>query len=110
MLILTFLCLVIGLSVSAIATQPIADSLLANQIKIAEESQNAGPVATTLSTNPTEAAGTAIKPLSELTVHLGADAIAQISLIAFLLALVASIMGVIYITRYEPMKILSERN
>jgi putative ABC transport system permease protein len=109
MLILTFVCLVIGLTVSAFSTQPIADSLLTNQIKIAEETQNSGPAASTLSTDPA-AAGTALKPLSELTVNIGADAVLQISLIAFLLALVASIMGVIYITRYEPMKILSERN
>jgi putative ABC transport system permease protein len=110
MLILTFICLVIGLAISTFSTQPIADTLLSNQIKIAEESQNAGQTVTTMTTDPGQQNGTTLKPLSELTVHLGANEVAQISLIAFLLAFVASIMGVIYITRYEPMKILSERN
>jgi putative ABC transport system permease protein len=109
MIVLTVLCLCLGLGAATAVSQPIADGLLENQVKIAAESQNQGIAQDTFSTDPSAASET-LKPLSELTIHLGADAVLQIILIAILLAIVSSIMGVVYITRYEPMKILSERN
>jgi putative ABC transport system permease protein len=109
MIVLTVICLGLGLGAATAVSQPIADGLLENQVKIAAESQNQGIAQDTFSTDP-GAAAEALKPLSELTIHLGADAVLQIILIAILLAIVSSIMGVVYITRYEPMKILSERN
>jgi putative ABC transport system permease protein len=109
MIVLTLICLGIGLGAATAVSQPIADGLLENQVKIAAEAQNQGIAPDTFTTDP-GAAKEALKPLSELTIHLGGDAILQIILIAILLAIVSSIMGVVYITRYEPMKILSERN
>jgi putative ABC transport system permease protein len=109
MLVLTFVCLIVGFSASAVATQPIADSLLENQIEIAEQTQANNKTDSISSINPTDQAA-APTALSELKVHLGVDAAIEITLIAILLAIVASIIGVVYITRYEPTKILSERN
>ncbi|MDR0885293.1 MAG: ABC transporter permease [Clostridiales Family XIII bacterium] len=111
MIALTFACLIIGLSVSAFASQPIADSLLKNQIQIAEEAPTGNTVShLDFGASAGAPASDDAKPLSELSVHLDFDAAIQIILIAIMLAIVSSIMGIVYITRYEPMKILSERN
>ncbi|MNJ02446.1 hypothetical protein D3C73_1624050 [compost metagenome] len=53
---------------------------------------------------------TDLKPLSELHVSLSKDAAIQIIMISLILAGISSIAGIMYITKYEPMKILSERN
>jgi putative ABC transport system permease protein len=114
MLIMTLFCLAIGFAISAVISQPIADSLLRNQIELAAEAakNNMGSVT---SINAGAAAGgagvdAARTPLSQLTVALTAGAVTQISLIALALAVVSSAVGIVYITRFEPMKILSERN
>jgi putative ABC transport system permease protein len=109
MLLITAACLVIGFSVSSVVSQPVADSLLENQIKIAEQTKNSGFTAITQSTDPF-AGQKNNTPLSELDVTLGWDAALQITMIALLLAVISSIIGIIFITRYEPMRILSERN
>ncbi|MDR0837785.1 MAG: ABC transporter permease [Propionibacteriaceae bacterium] len=115
MLIMTLFCLAIGFAVSAVISQPIADSLLRNQIELAAETAKNGMGGVT-SINAGAGAGTgagadsALTPLSQLTVALTAGAISQISLIALALAVVSSAVGIVYITRFEPMKILSERN
>ena len=38
------------------------------------------------------------------------EAVAKIAVIALVLAGVSSLVGILYITKYEPIKILSERN
>ena len=106
MLVITAVCLVLGLGIGAIAAQPIADSLLEEQIAIAKEGPNYGGMimATPIGGDP---AGEA---LSEIDVHLSGEAVVQITLIALFLTLISSIGGILYITRFEPMKILSERS
>lgn len=106
MLVITAVCLVLGLGIGAIAAQPVADSLLEEQIAIAKEGPNYGGMimATPIGGDP---AGEA---LSEIDVHLSGEAVVQITLIALFLTLISSIGGILYITRFEPMKILSERS
>lgn len=104
-IIITVICLAIGLSVSSVASQPIADSLLAEQVKIAEEIQNQNPGMVGI--NPDKAT---LSPLSKVDVNLDMQAVTQIILASLLIAGVSSITGIFYITRYEPMRILSERN
>jgi putative ABC transport system permease protein len=44
-----------------------------------------------------------------MNVNLSAMAILQIIIVSLVLAISASIVGIIHVTRYEPIKILSER-
>ena len=50
------------------------------------------------------------KPLSEIEIKITPEAIYQIILISVALAMISSLVGVLHITKYEPIKILSERN
>ncbi|TPB41178.1 ABC transporter permease, partial [Burkholderia pseudomallei] len=48
--------------------------------------------------------------LEKLDVFLSGEAILSITLIALLLGVVSAGIGILYINRYEPRKILTERN
>lgn len=87
------ICLVIGLSIGAIAAQPMSDMISQNNQK--QVQNNFGMPQ--------------IKP-EEIKVSLTPKAIIDVSIIALLIAVISSSVGVLYILRYEPMKILSERN
>lgn len=91
-LIMTILCLGLSLSVGAMAAQPISD-------KISESQQ--------IQSNDL---GMAQVETEQIEVFLTADAAMKISLVAIVLIIVSSSAGVLYISRYEPMRILSERN
>lgn len=107
MLALTTICLVLGFGVGAAAAQPVANGMLDDQIRIAQENeqkamQNYGGI---ISDSDSGAAA-----MSELDVGLDAAAAVEIVLIALLISVIASAAGVAAVTKYEPMKILSERN
>ena len=106
MLLITAICLGLGLGIGAVTAQPIADSLLEEQVAIAEEGANAGGV---LIGTPIGGNAPVNEALSEIDVNLSAEAVTQIALIALFLTIISSIGGILYITRFEPMKILSER-
>ncbi|MFA9380873.1 MAG: ABC transporter permease [Acetanaerobacterium sp.] len=109
MLVITALCLVLGLGVGSVVSQPVANSMLSNQIELAENNQSNGGgmvIATPIGGNTDDDE----TPLSELEANLNIHAVIQIILISLALAGVSSIVGILYITKYEPMKILSERN
>ncbi|MGF7004100.1 putative ABC transport system permease protein [Lachnospiraceae bacterium PF1-21] len=106
-LIITSLCLILGLGVGALVSQPVADTLLESQIQIAEEAEFSG--------NVQQVGGTFSnlrerQRLSEVEISMSGEAILTIVIIALALGLVSSLSGILYITKYEPMKILSERN
>ena len=109
MIVLTVICLALGLGVSAFASQPVADTLLDKQIEIIENN-NKNQMNGKMTFNIDSRSSEENTPLSELEVNLNSQAIAQISLIALGLAVVSSVVGIFYITKYEPIKILSERN
>ncbi|MCL2665672.1 MAG: hypothetical protein FWE82_08670, partial [Defluviitaleaceae bacterium] len=50
------------------------------------------------------------KPLSEMSVGLNARVVAAIIFVSLLLVAVSSAAGISRITKFEPMRILSERN
>lgn len=107
MLIITCFCLVLGLGAGATASQPVANSMLQNQIEQAEnKNDDMGAIGVPIAVD----GGEEQKPLSELQIHLSSDAVLQIVLISLTLAGLSSLVGILYITKYEPMKILSERN
>ena len=105
-LVITALCLCLGLGIGSAVAQPISDSMLQSQVEIAEltaQSEESDGLSTVDSIiNPA-------KPLSEVEIHMGADAVVRMSAIALALAGVSSLVGIWYLTRWEPMKILSER-
>ena len=107
MLALTVLCLALGFGVGSVAAQPVANGLLQSQIQIAQENEqkameNYGGIIADSDSNA--------QALSEIDVGLDAASGAEIALIALGISLLASAAGVAAVTKYEPMKILSERN
>jgi putative ABC transport system permease protein len=88
------ICLVIGLSIGAITAQPVSDKITESQ-QVQMQNNNFGD---------------ALVEPQEINVSLTPHAVLNVSGIAVLLAILSSSVGVLYILRYEPMKILSERN
>lgn len=110
-IVITAVCLCIGLGVGSLVSQPIADSMLQDQIEIAEQSELSanGGGNHAMNINDIKKDNTA-EPLSDIDVSLNGKAIMKIVFISLALAGVSSLVGILYITKYEPMKILSERN
>lgn len=102
-LTIALVCLTIGLALSTTFSQPIADMLLENQIRIAEEQKQNSETMELLPGVEEESA------ISEISVQLTPQAIGQIGGLALVLVLISSMAGILYITGFEPMKILSER-
>jgi len=110
---LTAICLALGLVAGTIAAQPVADTILRQQVEAvgharATGHQEMGTVGGMIlfdlpEVNPAE-------PLSEISVSVGIDVMVQIAAISLLLAFIASMIGIVNITKYEPIKILMERN
>lgn len=103
----TMLAVMLGLGVGSLAAQPISDKLLADQIEQRQEQmENMG--------GNFGGSGTAMpntdEIVSSLNVTLDAGVIFGMFLIGVLLVIISSAMSLVYITRYEPIKILSERN
>ena len=114
-IMLTALCLLIGLGMGSAAAQPIANSLLESRVTAAEaKSEEAGDdrfakvVMYGGQMQTVESVG--YKPESEITVGLSAGIIIQIIIITLGLAALSGIIGVAIITQYEPLKILRERS
>ena len=111
-LMITVLCLFIGLGVGALVSQPVTDTLLAGQIenaKVAEDTPSFGGQLYIAGVGSSEA-DSSLTPLEELDVSLELDTILEIIAIALILASIASTVSIIKITKYEPIKILMERN
>lgn len=107
MIMITAACLLIGLGIGAMISQPVADSLLQNQIEIANENPAL--------MGPGGFGGFAfgqeeLTSLSDLNVNISASAVGQIIMISFLLAGISSLAGIYFVTKYEPIKILSNRS
>ncbi len=114
MLIITSLCLALGLGVGTLAAQPVTNYLLAQQIQAAEAaSQMPGLGGGAMTIGSIASTGTAVsnaKPLSEINIMLDLKTILQIVAITLLLATFAAFVAISRITKYEPIKILAERN
>jgi putative ABC transport system permease protein len=130
-LMVTAFCLVLGLSAGTLSAQRVSDALLSWQNDVAEETAPAQNPSHSQITVPGGRGGgftigrsgpggmlsiggqnnqTEALPLTEMNVSLGFDTLWQIVVIAIFLAAAASVIGIITITRHEPIKILSERN
>ena len=112
---ITTLCLVIGLGIGSAAAQPIGDGLLESRVAAAEErsvelghDRVASVVIFGGQMQTVHSIGH--RPESEITVGMGANTVIQIIFITLGLAALSGIIGVALITQYEPLKILRERN
>ena len=105
-LAITAVCLIIGLGVGAAVAQPVSDMLLQEQIAVAEQSDNSGTGMYFAGTQ----GDTNAKPLTALDVSLNLKVVALIILISLVLVIISSVTGISNITKYEPIKILMERN
>ena len=109
------ICLVLGLGLGSITAQPIANGMLegrvATEMATAEAQGDGGRFLMTGGQQQIigdDAAG--YVPVSEIELSLGTDVIMQIVFITLALAALSGAIGVIIITKYEPLKILRERN
>lgn len=117
-LAVTAACLLLGLVVGSLVAQPVTDVLLADQIQAAEEAaaaaeEQGGGGGTGMPMGPVGGANQAdpdAEPLSALAVALTPGTVGQIGGVALGLATLAGLVSLGRITRYEPIKILSERN
>ena len=111
MLIITCLCLVIGLSVGTLVAQPVTNFLLDRQIEAAQSAiSTPGMTVGMMMSAGTTSTSPGATPLSELDILLSLDTLLQIIGIALLLATFAALISISRITKYEPIKILMERN
>lgn len=113
MLVITSVCLALGLGIGKLTAQPVSNVLLQGQIEAvqsAQSSENGGATSgkTGSALAPQEQSN--VETLTELKVGMDMNTVFEIIMIALLLAGISSAMGIIYITRYEPIKILNERN
>lgn len=117
MIMITVVCLVIGLSTGIVVAQPVSDMLLDSQLQqIESQNDNTGFMGgmggRTMGMNTIRIGGAGTSPaeaLNEMDVSMSVATIGQIILVSLLLAIAASIVGITHVTKYEPIKILSER-
>ena len=127
MIIITVLCLVLGLGTGIAAAQPVSDMLLENQLAQIEEQGGGGNMGFTISGGGSTSMRTSsiggmriggggfnfsaspAEALKEMDVSLNILTIIEIVLVSLGLAIAASIVGITHVTRYEPIKILSDR-
>lgn len=105
MLVITAIALGIGLCGASLSSRPIANAVLSSQVEEAKGNGNQA-IGSQYVTGTT----TVTVPIDEINTDLSSEAVIQIVLFSGILAFVSSAAGVLYITRFEPMKILSERN
>jgi putative ABC transport system permease protein len=105
-LVITLICFSAGICAGAAAAQPVSDILLQNQVSAAQSDTNSGDGMYYAGTQTDSNA----KPLTELEVSLNPKTVAAIICISLLLVFISSLSGIIHITKYEPIKILIERN
>ncbi|MGL5354200.1 MAG: ABC transporter permease [Clostridium sp.] len=108
-LIITTICLVIGIGAGSVLSQPVSNSLLQKQIEAQKSSNNANGQGGMVFSVGAVTDSSSEDTISEIDVTLNGKAIAQVTGVALLIVLVSSVVGVSYITKYEPRKILTER-
>jgi len=112
-LMLSIVCLVIGLLIGNTVSQPIADGILSGQVEAAavEATARAEDIKFLVMGGKSKLVGVnRYTPVSEIQVALDASTMVKIAVIALALAALSGVIGIGVITQYEPLKILRERN
>ncbi|MGB8452649.1 MAG: ABC transporter permease [Anaerocolumna sp.] len=107
MIAITVICLVIGLVIGSIISQPISTVLLQGQIESMQNSIMGGNAPGFIDMT---SVGGSNEPLSKLDISLTFHTIFEIIGISLMLAAIAGLAAITKITKYEPIKILMERN
>lgn len=112
MLIITCLCLVLGLTAGTLIAQPVTNVLLEHQIEasLTANSQGAPVGGMMMGSMSNPSTNSNAKPLENIDISLGIYTMLEIMGISLLLASLAAFVSIIKITKYEPIKILMERN
>jgi len=107
MIVITVVCLIFGTLTGSLAAQPVSNRLLVQQSETAQNIQDnlfvgrdLGSISRVVSDDP----------ITEINVTVGIDTVLQIMFISLLLASLAAFAAISRITKYEPIKILMERN
>lgn len=102
------LCLGLGLFAGAAIAQPVSDVILTEQAKLAGESPEAdyGDILFTMETSER----LDYSALQHVRITLKPGTVPLILTLSLALGLLSNIAGILCITRYEPMKILTERS
>ena len=106
------LCLLIGLGAGDAMAQPIADSMLESRVVETQEdfAGGANKVLFAGGQMQTDDNTQGYEPESEIQLSLNADVIVKMIIITLALAALSGVIGVVFIMQYEPLKILRERN
>ena len=101
------LCLCIGLGVGSVIAQPVSSAILDEQTDLVEarSQANYGDIMSS-----TTALNDNAPTLQEVKIVLCPENIIFIIVISLALGLMTNAAGILYITRYEPMRILTERS
>lgn len=114
--ILVIICLTIGLSSGTLIARPISNILMEDQIKLVEEQKDEKKDQYQSYFYSDEQSVTSFGnkessvSMEDITISLTKDTILQIVFVAFLMCALSSSIGLVYVNRFEPMKILSERD
>ncbi len=120
-LVVTFIAVFIGTGIGAVASKPIGDALLENQIQSIEtENDNANnnfggnfsgrPSMGKAPMGMQENASADVEYIDTIATSTDFVVLIQLMGLGLLLSLVASSIGIVSILRYEPLQILSERS
>ena len=109
MIAITCVCLCIGLAIGMLIAQPVSDMLLAGQVEAAKAAGGL-PGGAIASADASSLLAGSMTTLEALHISLSMNTIFEIAGIALLLASVAGLSAIVKITKYEPIKILMERN
>ncbi|MDD1504968.1 ABC transporter permease [Lysinibacillus sp. CNPSo 3705] len=107
--LITAVCVVIGIFGGTMIAQPIADILLQQQIDAVQAATQNTQMQGMMMAGGTNNA-VVEEPLSHLDVVLNMVTLLKISMIALLLTTVSAVSSMLKIVKYEPIKILMERN
>ncbi|WP_194191215.1 ABC transporter permease [Clostridium chrysemydis] len=99
---LILISLIIGIGIGNLVSSPVSNMILKGQLE-AQNDNLSGVMVSVGAVNP-------VKPIETITTSLSLNSILAIGGIAILLGLISAIIGILYINRYEPRKILTERN
>ena len=106
--IITVFCVILGIFIGTIIAQPITNMLLQQQIASAQATAQNTQMQTMMMGNMNDSISA--EPLSHLDVALDIVTTFKISTIALLLTTISAISSMTKIIKYEPSKILTERN
>ena len=109
MVVITCICLCFGLACGMLAAQPVSDTLLTRQVEAVKASGGV-PVGAIPSADASSLLAGSLTTLKELDVSLGLITAFEIVGISLLLSSIAGTAAMSKITKYEPIKILMERN